>query len=311
MTKLEEFSSLINHDLGAFFDKYDSFVEERYPQLMNYYRYGVESVDITDTLVVLKSLKDEREEIYSLIIKNKFLLNTTVFYQITDVFENVSFTLDTLANTAYWMSVGERGGKVGYIAEYQLNQHESYEHGLSSIGYVDRDTALAETQLKDRVWELSYTLEGGTKINYTVGGSAAETLSLNTLVGPLMGKNVYGKDLKQKLSFVNEDLENIEGRDCFVQTCGILLNLKKGNNPEFYGDGFDKNLMTTRLDMVSSMPTLTKSLSMVVRKDDSIKDFRITGIRFADNNADAVYIDTEFTSQYVGDGPVAMTYEQT
>jgi hypothetical protein len=298
MTVIESTSKLIGFDLKNFFDRFDSFLDDDLDLLKSYYQEGREAVNIKDILLRLNTMSTDVGEVYAKISKNKLLMDATYYHEVIDVFEDIAFKIETFMKLPYWMSVNGEAGEFGVAREYQLSEHETYEQALGKIGFSDRDEALTQIQVKDGLEETDYNLEGGTIIKYTSSAAGVRQEAVSTLVGPLNGDLLYGKDLERKIKITPDedggDLSCITGRDCFVQTCGTLLNLKLGGNPEVFGDGVDKALISTKDILYVGMPVLINSMQRYVSKDDTISSFKITKVR---DDGDAVYIDTEFNSR--------------
>jgi hypothetical protein len=86
-----------------------------------------------------------------------------------------------------------------------------------------------------------------------------------------------------------EDLVVLNYKDTLNQSFKILIDTVQGSVPEFPRDGIDKGLIASNVNSIQ-YPVLFRQLSNLFAKDDTFKNFQVTGINRED---DATYLDLQ------------------
>jgi len=101
---------------------------------------------------------------------------------------------------------------------------------------------------------------------------------------------VLGRDFANTISFEDDDIKTLSPTDTFAQTIETLINVKKGDNPEFKTDGINpKFIVGSNVNNVT-YPIIFRDLTNLFSTDDSIKSFSIVDIN---RTADSVEISFE------------------
>ena len=131
-----------------------------------------------------------------------------------------------------------------------------------------------------------------------------DSIFIESVVDNIVGEKILGKDILYKTTFENDDLLVLSYKDTFFQSVNILMKLKKGDNPEFYDLGLQKNVAVGSNINSISYPVLLRQISEAFQTDDTIKSQEITGFR---KEQDAIFIDMEIESKMSTIVPLTLT----
>jgi len=137
-----------------------------------------------------------------------------------------------------WICLYKRGSNFSPNPEVEIpfNQGQTLESiERDRIGNSDWQNSWANLALKNDLREEDYTPEGGFLIKANFDFVASD-FRINAIVDSPIGDRVLGLDIANKIEFdVNEqDLVVLSPKDTFTQNANNLLNLRKGDNPEFF-----------------------------------------------------------------------------
>lgn len=286
----DNIEKVLGFDLMQFFDEYESFVHKDLQRLEIYYKGELESFPQT-AFESLEALTTKASHIYESFRSNLNRLDKYIYYEYFDTFEDYFFKLETFKNYSKWIK------KSTYISSsnenYLMNKKESLELSAKRLGYQIPDEGAVEIALDNHIKELDYDLSGNLIFEYKVV-SRNQLLKLESVVDEkIIGDRVYGIDLDKNIQFVNNDFKILSPRNTFIQACDIIINLKKGDNPEIPFEGIDKTLLTNKVTATMTFPILLRQLTNLVSKDDTIKAFEIKDIEWRE---DALFLQLNFYS---------------
>lgn len=288
-------SYILDIDVEKFLSSYLEFLNLDNQKLKDFYSnkitYPKGSFDSLKNLLNLSSL------LYQKIKEKRDLLTDFSDFEVILSVEEAIHGLNIINNYSRWMRSTVVNDK--YIPsesqEYFLKQNQNIEDLTKSLGYDDIETSSINIMLQNNLKEEDYSLNGGRSVTVNLKSSreSYNNITIKTVIDQMIGLNVLGKDISKKLNFVNNDLETLDPENTFYQSCGILLDLKKGGNPEFYNYGFDKSMLVNRNLVIGMLPSFLRQLNYMVSRDDTIqsyilRNFNITG--------DKILIKIEFIS---------------
>ncbi len=282
---IDDFSESIEYDVRAFLTKFSLFVSNNLPSITLYFK-GKTRVADANSFAALKTLNKEIVKLFEQINSNKSSLTNYKNWVIIETLEEVKAKIETINNLSRWLrsSITE----VSYsepTVEITLKQSQTLEMLVQSLGSNDALNSWKDIAIDNSLREEDYTNDGGNLLKVKL--QTADILFLNTVIDNIQGENVYGKDLKRKLTFENNDLVVLSPFESFVQTCEILSQLKKKDNPDAPNDGLNEKFIIGSNIALLGFPTIIRQMTAVFAQDDIITSFSVTSIK---REEDAVYI---------------------
>lgn len=273
MDILDKYQQATNYDLGPFLSDYSSFIETSMPSIISYYK-GNSSIDKTafDVLDDLITRANTIEHITSLMSSS--LSQTTEFWDLIDNLSIIKTSLETVQNMAKWMRSSyvfgyENQSKRKYI----LKQSQTLEALSSELGSDDANQDWSEIATSNSLMELDYTEEGGNVLD--VKNTDNRIFNLSSVVDVMVGDNILGKDLAEKILIDADDIEALSTNDTMVQSAGICLEVVRGSVPEFPILGISKQLIGSDVNTLR-MSSLVREVNNNFRTDDSFKSVEMT-----------------------------------
>jgi len=291
---LEKFKDITRYDLEKYLLAYDIFISDNLSPIIGYYS-GTSPMVPSSQLKFLNNLINESQVLDQVINSNRNGFKTNDFWDLLELVDNIKLTLVTILNTPKWSRSSTTNGHAISKVETDviLKQRQTIEMMTgSTLGFADEHQSWYDIAIRNDLREEAYTPEGGTKLNVTTSNS--QSFEVNSVVDILSRETIKGKDVLKKITWDDNDLKVLSGDDAFMQTVNILVNLKKGDNPEFIEDGLNKNLAAGQNINSVSYPILIRQLTEIFNGDDTISDWNLTSI---EKVQDGVFVELEITSK--------------
>jgi len=284
---VENFQKITKYKLADYLADFTSFVDEKQQYILNYYR-GYSLKPNIAAFNELERLIKESKKIESVFASNKNKFTTGDFWELIDAVQSVADSLLTISNYSRWSRSSITNNNFNPFVEVDkvLGQNQTLERMSREAGYSDEQNDWVNVALRNDIKEEDYTPEGGyvAKISFQNNIS----IDIQSVVDNLTGENIYGIDIYNKLTFENNDLKVLSYRETITQTIETLINLKKGDNPEFPEDGMQVSLVAgTNIGSVY-YPALIRQIYNTFQTKDSIKSIQITNVK---QQEDAVFIE--------------------
>lgn len=289
----DKFYSFTKVNILDFLSRFLTFIEIEYPKIARYFN-GEETID-SNSFELLHNLTVECNHIISLFAINKENFNHYGFWTLLDSVEEAREKLKTIDNLAFYLNSNlDRNTYYQEIStSRRLKQFQSLENFSSeeykSTEYQDDWVNLA---LRNSIKEEDYTYEGNIGLSIS---TQRNNIILRTVLGVLQDELLYGKDISKEFIFEDGDLKTLTPKATINQSIDILVNLGKGDNPQYAELGVSKNLYVGNALAGLSLSTLMRELTEVFGTDDTISSFRIIKI---DRVKDALIIDLEINTKY-------------
>lgn len=267
--------------IAKIINKFISFIENDEPIIYSYYcdnrNYPRESFLALDALY--KEIKDTITEIKS----NRNTLNNFKYFEFLDYLEDCLLCLENINNYSRWLRSSIIKGRSKNEAEidFVLEQNQSISSFSRKLGYENGDIGELDIQLRNKLKETSYNLDGGLRLKYNFIDS--NKIQVNTVVDSLNNDTILGKDIDKSFLIVNEDLSTVTKTDCFKQSIEILLTMKRNDNPEHPKYGLDKNIISNKNYISQIIPSISRQLYELISTDDTIDSFVIKNIEQRDD----------------------------
>jgi hypothetical protein len=283
---VDQFKKISGFDLESFLLRFSDFRSIDYPKIVSFYS-GQSSID-SKSFEKLDGLNKDVKKIGDIYENQSRYFATEYDWDLLDNISSIKTFLATAANAARWArsSVTNDRRSSAISVQRPLKDNEMIEDvELNDLGSGDHQNTWVNTAVRNDVTEEEAI--GGKVLNVNLTG-AINSFSLESSVDTLTGKNIYGKDIHRRISFVNDDINHLDPDATVKQTVEILLGLTKGQNFFSPFDGITKP-EASGIDRASiSFPSIFRQLANTLATDDSLKDFSITNIR---NEPDAVFYD--------------------
>jgi|SRR5690554_140157 len=287
---IQEFRNITRYNLQLYLLAIKEFSDQHYGKLLSYYS-GVQEKIPSDSVKLLDTLVIESKRLDYIIQLNVRRFSTTDWWDLLEVIEEAKTKLETISNSPKWTRTSYVLAKKVEKPTFkvQLLQNQTLERLLGGdMGHTDENQSWYETAILNDLKEEDYTPGGGTSIE--VSRESNISPSVQSVVDIINSETIKGKDINQVLSFVDDDLDVVEGDDCFLQSVKNLLELKKGDNPEFVEQGLSKSLVSGQNINSISYPILIRQITQVLRSDDTIESFSLTKI---ERHQDGIFIEMD------------------
>nr|DAS96466.1 MAG TPA: hypothetical protein [Caudoviricetes sp.] len=229
-TILRDFLSITNYPIVVFLTKYVEFSQNNYNDIYNYFSGEKEDVS-QESMSNLNWLLDECSKIISVFKSFENKLNNCGYWELMELIDNINTELEKLKKTPKYARTVKT--KTSYKRTVQYNSQigggvtvEDVANDLTMQESTEWQRILQENDIKEFQWEID-KIRG---VNAFTSGSFTPA---STIIDQPIGDRVYGSDIRQTIDFKNGDLILVTGKLNLEQKIGILLNLKRGDVPEF------------------------------------------------------------------------------
>jgi hypothetical protein len=227
---------------------------------------------------------------------NRQIFNKYKDWLVLEDLEDSLVVLETLTNYSIWSrsnrNISIYAGKVEF--DYLLKQEQTLEQIEVESGSIDSDVTWYETAIRNMLREEDYTSEGGVPLKIIFKN--APTAFLESVISAIdSGLKSFGLDIKRKLKFSGDDLVVLSNKETLIQSAEILLNLKKGDNPQFESLGLDQVSILGNNRASFLFPVVFRQIIEVFSTDDTFSSVEVGKISFS---GDALFIDVTVSSRY-------------
>lgn len=274
-----EFQKITGYDVNVYLTAFSEFKKTCYQKVLEYYQ-GKTTEAHTAAFDVLKKLKAESDKISQLTHQFKDRFKTVSDWYLVELLDEVRVTLWTIEKTPKFSRSSHAGGHYAKSAEtvHVMRDRETLEDIQLGLGSKDRNSwyqIALRNDLSEDQWEIN---EGGRKLIVSKPDDTPRA-QINSVVDILQGERLYGKDLNREISFVpqpdgSHDLDVLGYKETFLQSVGVLAELKKGDIPEFPSMGITPQV-GTNLAAFTYRSTI-REMEETFRTDDTMVAFSVT-----------------------------------
>lgn len=271
----DRFKDRTHIDIQQFFTDFVNFFDNYYQNITDYYTIGSELN--SDTLIALSNLNTSAKQIKGVFnTLQSILSNYYDNWELLDQFEDCCIKIETVYNSNKWFRAN-KGLTFDSKTEktFILRQNQTLTSLADEIGYSDPNNDWVELALRNNLREDDYTEDGG--VNLKVVFQNNSEYSLKGVLAPITGQSIYGLDINKKITYVDDDIDTLDNTETRDQAFSILMNLFKGNVPEFIADGIDKGLTGSNINSFQ-YPIVIRQMSDIFAKDDLFKSVGISNI---------------------------------
>lgn len=263
--------SIINYlsDIGNFFQKESS-------NILGFYSGDIQNMNI-GSFNKLAYFINESYKINEIFLNNSNSFSGAEYWELLDKVEDIKTKLQTLDNASKWMrsSITKNAFYANPEIDYILGQNQTLEDVNNNLGNNNSD-GWVDIANRNNLKEEDYTSEGGNllKVNY----GANLKFSIESIVDNPQGEKIYGLDIDKAMIFENGDLKVLTYKETLNQSVLTLLELRRGDNPEYPSEGIQANLVIGNTLSGVLYPSIFKQLFQTFKSDDSIKSFSLKDI---------------------------------
>ena len=176
--------------------------------------------------------------------------------------------------------------------DYVMKRYETLESvQKDQIQFANFDNDWWTLAIKNDLSESDYDNKGGQNLKLPLNFKAGQFLT--SVVDNPVGEKLYGRDIKRKLTFADDDLETLNYNDTVLQSLDVFLETRLSTVPEFPKLGYNESLVTGSTKGTASISVLRRQLLNIFNTDDSFDDFKITKLEF---DKDALIFDFEINT---------------
>lgn len=276
------FVKLTGFDLQPYLLRYEAFMRNHYPNIVDYYRGSVNDLR-QESVKELRDISALSEEVDSA------LLNIGGFTRMDDW--NLVYAIDEIRSSLMVIkkiSKFLRSAKYEGFNENLLNiyhtvgDHETPEMVVGNET-DDPENDWVDTYVKNHILETDYQAgEGGYIV--LVGRRSVTNLVLRSVVDNLQGENVYGKDIDVAFAYVNNDVKVLLPKQTVRQSVGTLAGLRKRDIPEFPELGISTDVAIGGTVSAINVPFIVRQMSATFSVNDTLQGFKVTKVETRSGN---------------------------
>lgn len=292
---IEIFQNKTNFPLADFLVEANSFFSNEFNDIVNFYSGNKNTLDRSQ-IKKLNSLSEKAIYLQRIFRDNKNKFNTVDFWELLDIIEDIKVKLSTSQNMSKYLRSTINNSvdkKNGFVFDTILENQETLEDinlkKLKNTYEEDWFDIALENDLKEIDWDIS----GGKELK--LRKKIFQSDLVTSMIDNTVGEKIYGRDIKKKLTFEDDDLKSLDYKETVNQTVEILASLNKGDIPEYREIGIPIGLYKgsnfSRLNYSSIVRELNKNFST----DDLFSNFNILEMEYKEGD---LYIKYEVNTKY-------------
>lgn len=223
------FQEITKFDLLSYFKRYRDFMQNSYKSIYSYYNGNTEIID-TEAMNTLDNLIKDSKVMMRQFQTFSVKLGNVGYWELQEYCQNLSDTLDKVTKLPKFCRTSKscRGYKPVIQVDEEIGGLKTVED-LADNFNQDYKNIILDNDLEESDYEID-ELKG---IKGVVDNKSQ--IVVETIFEQPIGERVYGKDLNRNISFSKDDndLSIVKYIDNVEQKCDILLELERGDIPEF------------------------------------------------------------------------------
>lgn len=279
--RAEYMGRIISYDLSLYLSEYNKWYKENMPNLVGFYTGRLKEISV-DNFLNLENLLVKSAQITNNITINKHLFVTLLDWEIVEFLENIKANLWAMNRLDKFLRSTQTNANQTNQFEFNqtLTQNQTLEHvSFDTIQSQDYNNDWVDVALRNDLAEVDYTNEGGNALILSVNLNT-RSVRISGVLDNIQGNKVYGLDLQKKLEFVDDDLKTLGYAATIYQAVDILMNIMKGDVPEFLemgrSGGVGANLRNFAIN------TVIRELVQTFSSDDTLTNFNVNKLRYDD-----------------------------
>ena len=287
---IKEFQNVTRFNIFQYFQDYVSFLKNEFPSINRYYAGQIETIDyaILNKLDVMIKQSNDLMRLFSS-FSNK--LSNAGYWELQEYCQQLLDTLEKIKKLPKYNRVSKT--KFGYKPYIQVNssvgsfktpEDLTLEINSQNVNHVD---IIFDNELNEADWEIDKLHTG---IMAYVDNQ--NTVFVPTILEEPVNDRVYGRDIKAKIEFENEDLSIVKYTENIEQKCDILLSITRGSVPEF--PAFGRKNVGNNANMYGYVE-LIKDLTEIFLQDPIFANIQIKDITFKEGD---IFVNCYISTKY-------------
>lgn len=274
-----EFENVTKFKLLKYFEDYQSFMQNDFSHLSDYYSGQTEGIDAKITNNFNALLRQSRTLIQT--FKNfSSKLSNCGFWELQQYCQNLNDTLERVAKLPkYYRTVESVRGYQPYIkVSADIGGMKTPQDLAAEIGSsgVSETSLILDNDLQENAWEIDKLSSVDAIVNNQ------SDLVVESILESPVGNHVYGKDINKKLTIVDNDLDVKKYEENVEQKVDTLLTLNRGDVPEM--PTFGKNRLQGQTAGAYNYAELLKDIQTVFAQDDLFDSVEVIDVSLKDSD---------------------------
>lgn len=230
-----EFENITKFSLLEYLVKYRSFLQNDYSDIHAYYSGNTETINVSklNTLQELLSLSNDLIQTFQTFSGK---LGNVGYWELQRYCQDLRDTLERISKLPKYCRTAKtsRGYKPYVQISGEIGGLKTIQDLAEQLGNITENELIMNNDLQEQDYEIDKLKEIKALVNNK------SNIVVTTILEQPIGRKIYGRDINRKISFTDNDLSLVEYEDNVEQKCNILLELTKGDVPEF--PNFGKNI---------------------------------------------------------------------
>lgn len=283
LNTIDRMTYYLRYNVEIFIQLYSFFIQNNLQAIVNFFEDSINNPD-RQSFDFLESLITESKKIKTLIRLNKNSFHQVDDWELLDFLEDIDTKLQTINNTDRWTrSSKTQNSWQGNVVQtkYVLRDDETLEQVSEEVyGANSSQDDWMRIAVENNLSESDYSTKSGNQISITKRTLSTPNLFVNSIIDNLVNQKLYGLDFNRKIGFANNDLAILNYNDTVVQSVQIMIELRKGDNPEFRSIGVDPRLAVGASFGSLKFSSIIRQLSETFATDDSLRNFSVTNVSY-------------------------------
>lgn len=286
-----EFENITKFSLLEYLVKYRSFLQDDYSDVYAYYSGNVETIDV-NKLNTLQELLSSSNDLIRTFQTFSGKLGNVGYWELQRYCQDLRDTLERISKLPKYCRTAKtsRGYKPYIQVSGEVGGMKTIQDLANQIGGISENELIINNDLQEHDYEIDKLKEIRALVNNKTD------IIVTTILEQPIGRRIYGRDINRKISFNNNDLSLVEYEDNVEQKCDILLELNKGDVPEF--PNFGKNISIGVGMHKYNYAELVLDIRENFEQDDLFESIDVTDIS-ADKTTGDVSLLIEIKTKYV------------
>lgn len=292
----------LKYNIENYLDLYRYFITDNLSHITEYYKNSDEEPDY-QSFDFLDRLIKQSEIIEGLIRINRNNFTRLDEWNLVEFIDEIKIKLKSISNSSKWLRSSKtlntwRGAILQ--TDYVLEDEETLESVSSQVnGELTSQDDWVRIAIENDISEFDYGVQSNKKINITKKIFSSPNYFLNSVVDNLKNEKLYGLDFDVKITFENDDIKTLDYEQTVRQSALVLVNLKKGDIPEYPSLGVDQKVCIGSNIGSVLFSSIKRQLQETFRTDDSIRNFSINDISYENGDLTIKYsVDTMYNLTY-------------
>lgn len=286
-----EFENITKFALLDYLIKYRNFLQNDYSDIYAYYSGSVETINVEklNTLSELLSLSNDLIRTFQTFSGK---LGNVGYWELQRYCQDLRDTLERISKLPKYCRTAKtsRGYKPYVQVSGEIGGMKTVQDLANQLGGMTENELIMNNDLQEQDYEIDKLKEIRALVNNK------NDITVTTILEQPIGRKIYGQDINRKISFTDNDLSIVKYEDNVEQKCSVLLELNKGDVPEFpnFGKNTSMGVGMNRYNYAELILDIRENFE----QDDLFEDVNIVDIS-ADKSTGDISLIIEVKTKYV------------